>query len=261
MKKIMIISVFFFIACVVAISQYMSVERFQPIEGCESNDELKVVCGFTNPEDLALTPDDKFFILSEYGGQKPIQEVLPGQISLFHIPTRTKREFKISFDKNTWGDKFCTRQEGEVMAPHGLDLLERNDGKLQLAVVSHLPNERVEMFEIIKDGDGWSGVWRGCVSTHEKYYLNDVSLKKARNKLLESYENFSFTKDMLENQEALDNAITSFKPEVIIHLAAQAGVRYSIENPRAYLSSNISGTFNVIESAHKVKVNHLFNLL
>ena len=86
------------------------------------------------------------------------------------------------------------------------------------------------------------------------YY--DVSLKKARNKLLESYENFSFTKDMLENQEALDNAITSFKPEVIIHLAAQAGVRYSIENPRAYLSSNISGTFNVIESAHKVNVNH-----
>ena len=87
------------------------------------------------------------------------------------------------------------------------------------------------------------------------YY--DVTLKYARNKLLESYENFSFTKDMLENQNVLDNAIINFKPEVIIHLAAQAGVRYSIEKPRVYLASNITGTFNIIESAHKVKVNHL----
>ena len=96
MKKIMIIAVFFFVACVVAISQYTNVEPFQPIEGCKSNKELNVVCGFSNPEDLALTPDNEFFILSEYGGQKPIQEVLPGQISLFHIPTRTKRKFQIS---------------------------------------------------------------------------------------------------------------------------------------------------------------------
>ena len=87
------------------------------------------------------------------------------------------------------------------------------------------------------------------------YY--DVSLKHARNKLLENYENFSFTKNNIENQEVLDKTITSFNPEVIIHLAAQAGVRYSIEQPRVYLSSNITGTFNIIELAHKVKVNHL----
>ncbi len=178
MKNFLIIALIFFTAGIVVIFWYMDVEPFQPLEGCESNDELNVVCGFSNPEDLALTPDNEFFILSEYGGQKPIQEVMPGQISLFHIPTRTKRKFKIRFDENTWGDKFCTRQKDEIIAPHGLDLLERNDGKLQLAVVSHLPNERVEMFEIIKDDDGWSGIWRGCVSTQEKYYLNDVSLKK-----------------------------------------------------------------------------------
>ena len=87
------------------------------------------------------------------------------------------------------------------------------------------------------------------------YY--DVTLKRARNKILQNYKNFSFTEEMLENQEVLDKAITNFKPEIIVHLAAQAGVRYSIEQPRVYLSSNITGTFNIIEAAHKVKVNHL----
>ena len=91
-----------------------------------------------------------------------------------------------------------------------------------------------------------------CISD---YY--DVNLKNARNKILKGYDNFSFTKGMLENQEVLNKAITSFKPEVIIHLGAQAGVRYSIEKPRVYLSSNITGTFNIIELAHKVNVAHL----
>ncbi len=91
-----------------------------------------------------------------------------------------------------------------------------------------------------------------CISD---YY--DVKLKYVRNKILKGYENFSSTEEMLENQEVLDKAITNFKPEIIIHLAAQAGVRYSIEEPRVYLSSNITGTFNIIELAHKVKVNHL----
>ena len=87
------------------------------------------------------------------------------------------------------------------------------------------------------------------------YY--DVTLKHARHKILQNYKNFSFTEEMLENQGILDKIINSFKPEIIIHLAAQAGVRYSIEQPRTYLSSNIIGTFNIIEAAHKVKVNHL----
>ena len=88
-----------------------------------------------------------------------------------------------------------------------------------------------------------------------KYY--DVRLKRERNKILKTYKNFSFTKAMLENENTLKKAITKFKPKIIIHLAAQPGVRYSIEKPRTYLSSNITGTFNIIESAHKAKVNHL----
>tara|TARA_B100000579_G_scaffold236009_1_gene193539 strand:+ start:1012 stop:2016 length:1005 start_codon:yes stop_codon:yes gene_type:complete len=87
------------------------------------------------------------------------------------------------------------------------------------------------------------------------YY--DVKLKKSRYKILNKYNKFSFTKGNLENHKILSKAILKFKPKVIIHLAAQAGVRYSIEKPRVYLNSNITGTYNVIELAKKVNVKHL----
>ena len=87
------------------------------------------------------------------------------------------------------------------------------------------------------------------------YY--DVKLKKARYKILNKYKNFSFTKGNLENQKILSNSILKYKPKIIIHLAAQAGVRYSIDKPRVYLDSNITGTYNIIELAKKVNVKHL----
>ena len=87
------------------------------------------------------------------------------------------------------------------------------------------------------------------------YY--DVKLKKARFQILNKYEKFSFTKGSLENYKILSITILKFKPKVIIHLAAQAGVRYSIEKPRVYLNSNITGTYNIIELAKKVDVKHL----
>ena len=87
------------------------------------------------------------------------------------------------------------------------------------------------------------------------YY--DVKLKRSRLNILKEYKNFSFTKGNLENQKKLNSSINKFKPSIIIHLAAQAGVRYSIENPKIYLNSNIIGTFNVIECAKKLKIKHL----
>lgn len=62
---------------------------------------------------------------------------------------------------------------------------------------------------------------------------------------------------MLEDQPLLDTTIDAFAPDVIVHLAAQAGVRYSLENPRAYLDSNVIGTFNVMEAARRLEVQHL----
>ena len=87
------------------------------------------------------------------------------------------------------------------------------------------------------------------------YY--DVKLKRSRLNILKRYKNFSFTKGNLENQKKLNSSINKFKPSIIIHLAAQAGVRYSIKNPKIYLNSNIIGTFNVIECAKKLKIRHL----
>ena len=87
------------------------------------------------------------------------------------------------------------------------------------------------------------------------YY--DVQLKKSRLKILKTYKNFSFTKGNIENKKKLDNTFKKFKPKIVIHLAAQAGVRYSINKPRVYLDSNIMGTFNIIESSHKIKTKHL----
>ena len=62
---------------------------------------------------------------------------------------------------------------------------------------------------------------------------------------------------MLENEKKLEESISKFNPDVIVHLAAQAGVRYSLENPKSYIESNIIGTFNILEIAKSLEVNHL----
>tara|TARA_Y100000389_G_scaffold201809_1_gene245410 strand:+ start:184 stop:1194 length:1011 start_codon:yes stop_codon:yes gene_type:complete len=87
------------------------------------------------------------------------------------------------------------------------------------------------------------------------YY--DVNLKKKRHNILLKNKNFSASEGMLEDYNELDKISSEFQPDIIVHLAAQAGVRYSLENPRAYIDSNITGTFNVMEIARKLKVQHL----
>ncbi len=87
------------------------------------------------------------------------------------------------------------------------------------------------------------------------YY--DVNLKHRRHQMLFQHERFQATEAMLEDETTLWRVAESFEPNVIIHLAAQAGVRYSLENPRAYIDSNIVGTFNVMEAARRLQVEHL----
>jgi UDP-glucuronate 4-epimerase len=87
------------------------------------------------------------------------------------------------------------------------------------------------------------------------YY--DVALKQKRHAMLLQSERFSATEGMLEDEALLWSVAEEFKPNVIVHLAAQAGVRYSLENPRAYLDSNVIGTFNVMEAARRLEVRHL----
>lgn len=87
------------------------------------------------------------------------------------------------------------------------------------------------------------------------YY--DKNLKYARHKILLQNSNFTATEGMLEDNQKLENIVSKIQPDVIIHLAAQAGVRYSLNNPRVYIDSNIVGTFNIMEVARFQKVKHL----
>ena len=88
-----------------------------------------------------------------------------------------------------------------------------------------------------------------------KYY--DINLKKNRLKLLKNYKNFQFIKFDLINKNKLNNTIKKFKIKYIVHLAAQAGVRYSIENPTTYFKNNLEVFFNVIEASKINKIKHL----
>ncbi|WP_386176898.1 GDP-mannose 4,6-dehydratase [Sulfitobacter sp. R86518] len=87
------------------------------------------------------------------------------------------------------------------------------------------------------------------------YY--DVKLKQRRHQMLLQNPHFSMTEGMLEDDALITQITDDFAPNVIVHLAGQAGVRYSLENPRAYLDSNLVGTFNVMEAARRLKVEHL----
>ena len=87
------------------------------------------------------------------------------------------------------------------------------------------------------------------------YY--DVSLKEARLAELKKHNSFEFIQDDLENDAVMAKAFSDFKPDTVIHLAAQAGVRYSIDNPRAYIDSNLTGFLNILEGCRHNDVKHL----
>ena len=87
------------------------------------------------------------------------------------------------------------------------------------------------------------------------YY--DVNLKRRRHQMLLQNEGFAMTEGLLEDNAKFSETAHKFTPDIIIHLAAQAGVRYSLENPRSYIDSNVVGTFNVMEAARELNVSHL----
>jgi UDP-glucuronate 4-epimerase len=87
------------------------------------------------------------------------------------------------------------------------------------------------------------------------YY--DVSLKEARLKRLKEHGRFRFIKADLADRDAVEATFAEEKPERVIHLAAQAGVRYSLDHPHAYISSNITGFLHVLEGCRHHGVQHL----
>ena len=100
--------------------------------------------------------------------------------------------------------------------------------------------------------DGWRVVGVDCMSD---YY--DVQLKECREGILLKSSAYRSVHEKIEAPGLLMSIFEEEKPELVIHLAAQAGVRYSIENPRAYLESNIIGTFELLEAARVHEPKHM----
>ena len=87
------------------------------------------------------------------------------------------------------------------------------------------------------------------------YY--DVELKKMRLSKLQQNENFSFTEGDIADKEKVEGIFKSFRPDTVMNLAAQAGVRYSITNPDSYIKSNVIGFYNILECCRHYPVDHL----
>ena len=87
------------------------------------------------------------------------------------------------------------------------------------------------------------------------YY--DVKLKEYRLSWLEGFSNFTFKKGNLADRKAVNEIFETYHPDIVVNLAAQAGVRYSIENPDAYIASNLIGFYNILEACRHYPVEHL----
>ena len=93
------------------------------------------------------------------------------------------------------------------------------------------------------------------IDNHDNYY--DPKLKEARVKNLKKYKNYKHFKIDISNKKLLEKIFKKNIPQLVINLAAQAGVRYSIENPYAYIKTNIVGFSNILENCRNYKIKHL----
>ncbi len=87
------------------------------------------------------------------------------------------------------------------------------------------------------------------------YY--DVNLKYERLNQLKPFDLFTFIKGDISDRNTLNQTFQKYQPDIVVNMAAQAGVRYSMENPDAYIQSNIIGFYNIIEACRQYPVNHL----
>lgn len=87
------------------------------------------------------------------------------------------------------------------------------------------------------------------------YY--DVSLKEYRLKELEQFSNFKFIKGNIADKDLVNKVFADYKPSIVVNLAAQAGVRYSIDHPDTYIESNVIGFYNILEACRHNPVEHL----
>ena len=100
-----------------------------------------------------------------------------------------------------------------------------------------------------------AGVQVAGIDNLNDYY--DPSLKESRLAILRQFPQFTFVKGDIADRDTVEKLFTDFAPDIVVNLAAQAGVRYSIDHPRSYIDSNIIGFFNMLEACRHHPVEHL----
>jgi len=143
---------------------------------CTSSGGIQPFCSVSRPEDLVAIPGSDLLIVSQYGGF----EKTPGSLVLFDANTHKQQQLYPATTNptgktaknDTWGHKGC--QEPAVFSPHGIDLVKRNTGEMELLAVNHGERESIELFSVSQQGDNASLQWRGCVEVGTGA-LNDVA--------------------------------------------------------------------------------------
>ena len=152
----------------------------QRIEGCDSTSVITAFCGFKSPEDLAVTSDGEQLIVSEMADMHGRQA---GSLALFDLQSEVVTRFplfaasslKKPMQTPRWGDASCKEHPGDAFSPHGIDLIQREDGRWQLLVVNHGGRESIEFFELETVDGSYQLNWRGCVLAENDAFFNDVA--------------------------------------------------------------------------------------
>ncbi|MEM8768372.1 MAG: hypothetical protein AAGE43_13055 [Pseudomonadota bacterium] len=147
----------------------------QAILDCVPKGKARPICGFSNPEDMVALPGDQAILIGEYGASA----AAIGRLVVLELESERQhtvyRGGQGGSAEPGWGDPSCTAPPGEAFNSHGIDLVRRDDGRLQLLVIQHGNREAVELFEVMGAGTDWQVAWRGCVPAPPNASLNSVA--------------------------------------------------------------------------------------
>ena len=151
------------------------VTQAQAIIECEPKGDARPICGFSNPEDMVALPGDEAILIGEYGASA----AATGRLLVLELESEEQHTLFRGGQGGTaepgWGAPSCTTPPGEAFNSHGIDLVRRDDGRLQLLVIQHGSREAVELFEVMGEGTSWQVEWRGCVPAPPNASLNSIA--------------------------------------------------------------------------------------
>ena len=253
-----------FLAFMIVSTDYIGPQK--DISSCESDNQIQVICNFSNSEDIIITPDKKFLFMSQMGSIAPWGENESGYFAIMDLSNNKKIIPKITLEENTWGEETCKRKDYDEYGPHGIDLVERNDGRYQIGVISHYPKESVEMFELRKNDLSWEIIWRGCVNVPDEYYFNDLSLKKDGS----FYASHMYKRDITMNEWFVMALLKSNSGNIVLWENANFteikgsegsspnGIVLDEKSNTLYISYNLEDKVTIFDLSNNLKINSYF---